>query len=280
MGDTDIVTEGGGSHSGRSMRHAATVISMAAGELIAKGKTIAAAILGTTPDEVEFKDGRFGAVAANRTFDFLELAKEATARAPADARESALAVVTENEMHASVFPNGCSACEVEVDPDTGRVRLTRFAAVDDVGRCINPMTVDGQTHGSIAHGVGEALCEQICLDPASGRPLTESFMEYGIPSSTTMPFFTTEIVEVLSPTNPFGIKSGSEGATAGAPATVISGIVDALKEFGIRDIKMPATPLTVWQAIEKAKAKLRSKETATSPARPTSVAGGAVGKGE
>ena len=151
--------------------------------------------------------------AANRTFDFLELAREAAARAPAGARESALAVVKDNEMHTPVYPNGCGVCEVEVDPDTGRVRLTRFAAVDDVGRCINPMTVDGQTHGSIAHGVGEALCEQICLDPASGRPLTELFLEYGIPSSTTMPFFTTEIVEVLSPTNPLGIKSGSEGAT-------------------------------------------------------------------
>ena len=102
-------------------------------------------------------------------------------------------------------------------------------SVDDVGRCINPMTVDGQTHGSIAHGVGEALFEQICLDPASGQPLTESFEEYGMPSSTTLPPLTTEIVEVLSPTNPLGIKSGSEGATAGAPAAVISGIVDALK---------------------------------------------------
>jgi len=263
------------------MRHAATVISMAAGDLIAKGETIAAAILGTTPDEVEFKDGRFAAVAANRSFDFVELAKEAAARAPqapAEARESALAVVKDNEMHASVFPNGCGACEVEVDPDTGRVRLTRFAAVDDVGRCINPMTVDGQTHGSIAHGVGEALCEQICFDPASGRPLTESFMEYGIPSSTTMPFFTTEIVEVLSPTNPFGIKSGSEGATAGAPAVVISGIVDALKQFGIRDIKMPATSLTVWQAIEKA--KLGSNEAAAPPAQTNPLAVEAFGKGE
>ena len=95
-----------------------------------------------------------------------------------------------------------------------------------------------------------------------------------------MPFFTTEIVEVLSPTNPFGIKSGSEGATAGAPAVIISGIVDALKEFGIRDIKMPATPLTVWQAIEKAKAELRSKQAAAPPAPTNPVAVEAFGKGE
>lgn len=278
MGDTDIVKEGGGSHSGRSMRHAATVISMAAIDLIAKGKMVAAVVLGTMPDEVEFHDGRFGAKRANRTFDFLELAKEAAARAPAYTPANALAVAKDNEMHTSVYPNGCGVCEVELDPDTGRVHLTRDAAVDDVGRCINPMTVDGQTHGSIAHGVGEALCEQICLDPSSGRPLTESFMEYGIPSSTTMPFFTTEIVEILSPTNPLGIKSGSEGATAGAPAVVMSGILDALKDFGIRDIAMPATPLTVWQAIENAKAKLRSRETTMPPARTTIIEG--IGKGK
>ena len=218
LGDTDIVKEGGGSHSGRSMRHAATVISMAAGDLIAKGKTVAAAILGTAPETVEFRDGRFGASGVNRSFDFLELAKEAPA--------GALAVSKENEMHTPVYPNGCGVCEVEVDADTGRVRLTRYASVDDVGRCINPMTVDGQTHGSIAHGVGEALCEQICLDPSSGHPLTQSFMEYGMPSSTTMPFLTCEIVEVLSPTNPLGIKSGSEGATAGAPAVVKRTLAD------------------------------------------------------
>ena len=265
MGDTDIVKEGGGSHSGRSMRHAATVISMAAGDLIAKAKSVVAVILKTVPDKVEFRDGRFGAQGANRSFDFLELAREAPA--------GALAVSKENEMHTPVYPNGAGACEVEVDPDTGRVHLTRYAAVDDVGRCINPMTVDGQTHGSIAHGVGEALCEQICLDPSTGRPLTESFMEYGMPSTTTVPFFTCEIVEVLSPTNPLGIKSGSEGATAGAPAVVISGIVDALKEFGIRNLPMPATPLAVWQAIEQAKRQSRSnKMPAPAGAAPNSGA--------
>ena len=255
LGDTDVVKEGGGSHSGRSMRHAATVLSLAAPELIAKGKVLAADMLGVAAGEVDFQDGRFVSTRANRTFDFFELAKEAQARGVL------LKVVKDNEMHTPVFPNGCAVCEVEVDPDTGRVHLARYAAVDDVGRCINPMTVDGQTHGSIAHGVGEALFEQICLDPATGHPLTESFEEYGMPASTTLPPLKTEIVEVLSPTNPLGIKSGSEGATAGAPAAVISGIVDALQGFGIRDIAMPATPLAVWQAIRKAKAEVRSNNT-------------------
>jgi len=252
LGDTKFVKEGGGSHSGRSMRHAATVLSLAAPELIAEGKAVAADILGVGAAEIEFQDGRFISARANRTFDFLELAKEA------DARGVVLKVVKDNEMHTPVFPNGCAACEVEVDPDTGRVHVSRYASIDDVGRCINPMTVDGQTHGSIAHGVGEALFERIYLDPATGHPLTESFEEYGMPSSTTLPPLKTEIVEVLSPTNPFGIKSGSEGATAGAPAAIISGIVDALKGFGIRDLAMPATPLAIWQSIQKAKAEARA----------------------
>ena len=139
LGDTDVVKEGGGSHSGRSMRHAATVISMAAPELIAQGKAFAATILGTTPAEVEFQNGRFASKITNRTFDFFELAKEAHARG------KVLAISKTNEMHMPVYPNGCAACEVEVDADTGRVHITRYASVDDVGRCINPMTVDGQT---------------------------------------------------------------------------------------------------------------------------------------
>src|SRR5215467_7506591 len=149
LGDTDVVKVGGGSHSGRSMRHAATVFSKAAAELIAKGKRIAAAVLETTPDTVTFEDGRFASRDTNRSFDFLELADEAARQALADDLKDGLAVVTDNEMHEPVFPNGCAICEVEIDPDTGAITLTRYASIDDVGRCINPLIVDGQTHGAI-----------------------------------------------------------------------------------------------------------------------------------
>ena len=254
-GDTDVVSEGGGSHSGRSMRHASTVMWMAATDLIAKGKRIAAILLETTADQVEFMEGRFKAPRINRTFNFFELAAESTRHILPDDLRNGLVAVKDNEMHQPVFPNGCAVCEVEVDPDTGRTNIVRYADVDDVGRCINPMIVHGQSHGAIAQGVGQAMWEQCYNDPASGQPLCGSFMDYAMPRADDLPYLRTEIVEVLSPTNPLGIKSAGEGATTPAPAVVINAIVHALSEFGVRDIKMPATSLNVWQAIHCAKAK-------------------------
>src|SRR6266852_6506270 len=254
LGDTDVVKAGGGSHSGRSMRHAATVFSKALPALVAKGRRIAAIVLALPPDQIEFLDGRFRARDSNRSFDFLELAAEAARHdLPADLADG-IAVVTDNEMHDPVFPNGCAVCEVEVDPETGAVRITRYASVDDVGRCINPLIVHGQTHGAIAQGIGQAMWEQCYVEPTSGQPLIGSLMDYGLPRADTVPPFRIEIAEVLSPTNPLGIKAGGEGGTTAAPAVLISAIVDALREYGVRNITMPATPFKVWQAIQAAKA--------------------------
>ena len=247
-GDTDIVSLGGGSHSGRSMRHSATLFAKAAPELISQGKQLAARLLDTSPDQVTFNDGRFSAPPHNRSFDFLELAKEG-ARLGADGE---LAVTTDNEMHDPVFPNGCAVCEVEVDPETGQVEIVRYSVVDDVGRCINPLIVHGQTHGGVAQGVGEAMWEECVIDPDSGQPLSGSFMDYGMPRSDNLPSFKTRIVEVLSPTNPFGIKAGGEGGCTPALAVVISAILDALAPLGVRDLTMPATPFKVWTAIQQA----------------------------
>jgi carbon-monoxide dehydrogenase large subunit len=255
LGDTDVVKVGGGSHSGRSMRHAATVFSKAAVDLIAKGKAIAAIVMGAAADSVSFSDGRFVSRDTNLTFDFLELAAEAARHKLPDALQDGIAVVTDNEMHEPVFPNGTAICEVEVDPDTGEIAITRYASIDDVGRCINPLIVHGQTHGAIAQGVGQAMWEQIFLDADSGQPLTGSLMDYGMPRADILPPFKTEIAEVLSPTNPLGIKAGGEGGTTAAPAVMVSAILDALGELGVRDITMPATPFTVWTAIRKAKAQ-------------------------
>jgi aerobic carbon-monoxide dehydrogenase large subunit len=252
LGDTDAVSVGGGSHSGRSMRHAATVFSMAAGRLIENGKRIAAFLLETAPSRVEFSGGRFSTPEGGRSFDFLELGREAEAGLLPMELKGALAVAADNEMHDPVFPNGCAICECEVDPETGAVRITRFTAVDDVGRCINPMIVHGQTHGGAAQGIGQALSEDFFVDRETGQPQTGSLMDYAIPRSDTLPFFDAEIVEILSPTNPLGIKAAGEGATTPAPAAVINAIVDALAPLGVRDLAMPATPERVWRAIREA----------------------------
>ena len=247
LGDTDVVSLGGGTHSGRSMRHAATVMTRAADELIGKAREIAAAVLDTRPDAIEFRDGRLIEPGTNHAIGLFELAREAERLGLPK-----LAVVTDNEMHDPVFPNGCAVCEAEVDPDTGWVTITRYAAVDDVGRCINPMIVHGQTHGGIAQGLGEVLWEDCAIDPSSGQPVCGSFMDYGMPRADTVPSFRTEIAEVLSPTNPLGIKAGGEGGTTPALSVVINAIVDALSEYGVEDIRLPATPFAVWQAIQSA----------------------------
>jgi carbon-monoxide dehydrogenase large subunit len=260
LGDTDVVKVGGGSHSGRSMRHAATVIAKAVPELVRKGKEMTAAILGSAPDQIEFSDGRFSARDTNRSFDFLELAAEAATHALPPELKDGIAVVTDNEMHDPVFPNGCAICEIEIDPDTGAVRITRYASVDDVGRCINPLIVDGQTHGAIVQGIGQAMWEKCYIDPDSGQPMIGSLMDYGLPRADAIPTFRTEIAEVLSPTNPLGIKAGGEGGTTAAPAVIVSGILDALRDYGIGDIKMPATPYNIWKTIQDAKARMELKK--------------------
>jgi carbon-monoxide dehydrogenase large subunit len=264
LGDTEVVKVGGGSHSGRSMRHAATVFSKAAADLIEKGKRIAAIALGAAPADVEFDDGRFSARETNRSFDFFELARETAQLALVDDLKGGLAVVTDNEMHDPVFPNGCAICEVEIDPETGDVALTRYASVDDVGRCINPLIVDGQTHGAIVQGVGQAMWELIRLDPDSGQLLSGSLMDYAMPRADMVPSFTTRIAEVLSPTNPLGIKAGGEGGTTAALAAIVSAIVDALREFAVRDVAMPTTPERIWRLIRDAKAAQLGHDAARS----------------
>jgi carbon-monoxide dehydrogenase large subunit len=249
LGDTDVVSAGGGTHSGRSMRHASAVISLAVTDMIEKAKAILAQSLGMKPADVQFEDGLFRSPATNRTVDWFELSRLAASLSPEHA--DGIKVRRDNEMHTPVFPNGACCCEIEIDPQTGGLDLVRYATVDDVGRCINPMIVHGQTHGGIAQGVGQALWEGCVIDPESGQPLAAAFTEYGMPRFDNMPSFVTEIAEVLSPTNPMGVKAGGEGGTTPAPAVIMSAVEDALLEYGPPVISMPVTPLKIWNAIHQ-----------------------------
>jgi carbon-monoxide dehydrogenase large subunit len=243
LGDTDVVSVGGGSHSGRSMRHAGTVMAMASADLLAEGRKRSADLLGSTPDQIDFEGGVFKLRNSNQTIDIFELGRRTRAS------HGPLRVIRDNEMHTPVFPNGAAICEVEIDRDTGHVQIVRYTTIDDVGRCINPLIVHGQTHGGIAQGVGQAMWELCAIDPVSGQPLAGSLMDYGMPRSDSMPSFNCEIAEVFSPTNPLGIKAGGEGGTTPALATVVNAVVDALSEFGVKDIQMPVTPANVWRAM-------------------------------
>ncbi|MES2756744.1 MAG: xanthine dehydrogenase family protein molybdopterin-binding subunit [Pseudomonadota bacterium] len=254
LGDTDIVSAGGGTHSGRSMRHASTVIALGSIDLIARGRQLAAHLMGQAADAVEFDAGVFREIGGERKFSWFELAGHAHDEGLPEHLRGGLKVRRDNEMHTPVFPNGACMCEIEIDPDTGSTEITRYSSVDDVGRCINPLIVHGQTHGGIAQGVGQALWEQCYIDPESGQPLSGSLMDYGMPRFDNMPSFKTQIVEVLSPTNPFGVKAGGEGGTTPAPAVIMSAIEDALSGFGPVEIDMPATPAKIWAAIQKNRA--------------------------
>src|SRR5262249_4606003 len=151
------------------------------------------------------------------------------------------------------FPYGTAVCEVEIDPETGRTEIVRYTSVDDVGRAINPLLVDGQTHGGIAQGVGPALWETCAYDAETGQMLGSTFMEYAMPRADMLPSFITEISEVPSTTNALALRGGGEGGTTPAMASVTNAIVDALAELGVEHVEMPATPERVWRAICEAR---------------------------
>ncbi|MGE3244862.1 MAG: xanthine dehydrogenase family protein molybdopterin-binding subunit [Beijerinckiaceae bacterium] len=255
LGDTNIVKAGGGTHSGRSMRHAATVMSKGTADLLDRGKKLMAHILKIEESSIDWIDGRLVAEGTNHAFTLQELAKELASHKLPDDLADGLCSSTTNEMHEPVFPNGCAACEVEVDPETGHFEIVNYGCVDDVGRCINPLIVHGQTHGAIVQGVSQAIWELCALDRSSGQPLAGSFMDYGIARADTMPFFKSQIVEVLSPTNPLGIKAGGEGGTTPALSVIVNALLDALSGYGITDLQMPVTPHAIWHAIQDARTK-------------------------
>jgi carbon-monoxide dehydrogenase large subunit len=152
------------------------------------------------------------------------------------------------------FPNGCHIAEVEIDPQTGGVRVDRYNAVDDVGRALNPMICEGQIHGGVAQGIGQALLEHVVYDRESGQLISGSFMDYGMPRADDMPTFNLSMVEIPCKTNPIGVKAVGEAGTIGAPAAVMNAVMDAIRPTGVTHLDMPATPLRVWEAIESARA--------------------------
>lgn len=252
QGDTDFVKNGNGSHAGRSMRMAGTAIILAADQVIEKGKALAAHVMEAAIEDIELRDGAFRIEGTDRSIDWFALAREAAREDLPEELSGGLNADIENIMHEAVFPTGCHVCEVEIDPETGSTIIERYTAIDDVGRVINPLIVDGQIHGGIVQGAGQALMEKCVFDAGTAQPLCGSFMDYALPRADDMPSFDVTYNEVISPQNPLGVKSGGESGTTPAPAVIINAILDGLSALGVTDIEMPCTPHRIWRAIEAA----------------------------
>ena len=251
--DTDRVSAGGGSHSGRSMRLASLVMGIATDEIIEKGKRIASTVLETHAGDIEFAEGFFTIKGTDRRLGIFEAAEAAATRDDLPAElQGKLDGVGDQTVLVGAYPSGTHICEVEVDADTGLVEIVGWAGVDDVGLAVNPMILHGQTHGAAAQGIGQALLEQCHYDRESGQCLSGSFMDYGVPRADTLPDFKCQLIEVPAASHRYGIRPGGEGGTTPALGAVINAIVDALSELGVRHVEMPATPERVWRAIREA----------------------------
>ena len=255
-GDTDVVKGGSGSQSDRSMRIGGKIMVEASNLIIDKGKKIAAHALEVAVADIEFRDGTFTVMGTDRRIGIFDVAKVAADPDASGLPEELAGPLREEvtqKAYIPGYPSGAAVCEVEVDPATGNVDIVAYSSVDDVGRAINPLIVDGQTAGAIAQGIGQAAMEELVYDPESGQLLSGSLMDYALPRADDLPFYGLELHEVPAPSNTLGVKGGGEGGVIPALATYINAIIDALRDFGVTDLEMPATPEKVWRAIQDAK---------------------------
>jgi carbon-monoxide dehydrogenase large subunit len=259
QGDSDRLVLGGGSGGSKSTMHTGTAIVEAAAKVIEQGKEMAAHVLEAAAADLEYRDGRFIIAGTDRAIGIIELAEKIHAglNLPEGVPTSLDVRHVSNGPGGSTFPNGCHVAEVEIDPVTGVVEVVRYSCVNDFGTVINPMIVEGQLHGGVVQGIGQALMELTAYD-GEGQLLTGSYMDYALPRAGDAPSFAVEHHAVPAKTNPLGVKGCGEAGCAGALTSVMNAVVDALAEYEIRHIDMPATPYRVWQAIRQAQSGLDS----------------------
>jgi carbon-monoxide dehydrogenase large subunit len=224
-------------------------------KIVAKGRKIAAHLLEAAETDIEFKDGKFSVAGTDRskTFGEVALAAYVPHKYPLDKLEPGLDETAFYDPTNFTYPAGTHICEVEVDPDTGVVKVERFTACDDFGNIINPMIVEGQVHGGVAQGIGQALLERCVYDRESGQLLTGSLMDYALPRADDVPSFTVSTRVTPCTHNPLGAKGCGEAGAIGAPAAMMNAVLDALAPVGVTQLDMPASPQRVWQAIAQAR---------------------------
>jgi carbon-monoxide dehydrogenase large subunit len=252
-GDTGRVLFGMGTYGSRSIAVGGTAIVKALDKVIEKGKKIAAHLMEASETDVEFKDGVFKVSGTDKQVPFAQVSLTAYVphNYPLDKLEPGLNEQAFYDPTNFTFPAGSYVCEVEVDPDTGVTRIASFTAVDDFGNVINPMIVEGQVHGGLVQGIGQALTESCRYDKESGQLLTGSMLDYCLPRADDVPSFKigTEVTPCTH--NPLGVKGCGEAGAIGAPPALINAITDAI---GVREIEMPATAERVWRALEHRRA--------------------------
>jgi carbon-monoxide dehydrogenase large subunit len=254
-GDTGRVPFGMGTYGSRSLAVGGTAIMKALDKIEAKAKKIAAHLMEASDADIDFVGGEFIVRGTDKKIPFGQVALTAYVphNYPLDKLEPGLNETAFYDPTNFTFPAGTYICEVEVDPATGVVRLDRFTAVDDFGNIINPMIVEGQVHGGLVQGIGQALMENCIYDPESGQLLTGSFMDYAMPRAGDVPDFRLDTLSTPCTHNPLGAKGCGEAGAIGSPPAVINAVLDALRPLGVKDLDMPASPARVWQAIASAK---------------------------
>ncbi len=256
QGDSDVTPEGmtGGS---RTIAVAGVATMGVADKIIAKGKLVAASALEASPADIAYADGSFKIVGTDRTMSLFDVAKAAKdpKHVPAGEKPGLDGEFTRTP-EADTFPNGCHICELEIDPDTGVLEIVNYSVMDDFGMALNPMLLQGQIHGGVGQGVGQALSEKTVYDKDSGQLLSGSFMDYALPRADVVPPIKFDMHNSPCTTNPMGVKGAGEAGAIGAPPSVVNAIVDAIHAHtGVKHVDMPVTAATLWAVIEEGKGK-------------------------
>jgi aerobic carbon-monoxide dehydrogenase large subunit len=253
QGDSDQLIAGGGTGGSRSIMASGTAITRASDEVIDKGKLLAGHFLEAAAADIEFGEGRFTIAGTDRSIGLLDIV-ERLRRSPnlPDGMPASLDVALVVDSPPSAFPNGCHICEVEIDPETGAVEVAKYTMVDDFGVLVNPLMVEGQVHGGVTQGIGQALFEETRYD-SDGQLQTGSFMDYAMPRAGDVPNFKFGSHPVPAKSNALGVKGCGEAGCSGSLPAVMNAVVDALSVYGIHHIDMPATPYRVWEAIQRAR---------------------------
>ncbi len=252
-GDTATGPEGRNTYGSRSLATGGEAVAKAADKVVAKVKSIVAAEIEAAPEDIEVSGGKFSVRGSpDKGLSLAEVAGVAYIGAVPEGMEPGLEETTFYDPENFVFPFGAHACLVDVDADTGKVKIVRYVAVDDCGKAVNPMLIDGQVHGGVVFGIGQALYERIHYDE-DGQLVTGTFVDYALPTAAELPSLETDRTETPSPVNSLGAKGVGEAGTIAASAAVTNAVIDALRPLGVDFINMPLSPMRVWEAIRSAK---------------------------